>query len=190
MKLVKYLAIGTAIAVAAALGICYAVWSFHSLHRLIWFFIVFVICTLIAQYLSGPDWKMCDNPKGKTDHEKVRLRKLTKGEQVSLVIKTVIGCIILGALVWAIGYGVACLFGWQPDLWEMHLLYGAGALAVVCLVFYAICSAWSFIGDVIHNRYFARDKVKSVLMWTVVIICSLAVAGVILYYLFPWALAN
>lgn len=190
MKELKYLAIGLAIAVGVALAVCYFVWSLHSLHRLIWFFIVAFICCFIYRYLSEPDWKMCDNPQGKTDYDKSKSCKMTKGEQVGVVVLTTIGCIILGALVWTIGYGVACLFGWQPDLWEMYLLYGAIAIIAVCLVFYITYKMWIFIGDVFYNRYFARDTVKSVLTWTAVIICSLAVAGVILYFLFPLALAS
>ena len=186
----KYLAIGLPIAVAAALAICYCVWSLHSLHRLIWFFIVAIGCGAIVNYMTKPDYMECKNPQGKTDYDKVKFRKMTKGEQVGVVIRVIVGCIILGALVWTIGYGVACLFEWKADFWEMHLLYGAGAVAAVCLVFYMICSAWRFISDLIHNRYFARDYVKSVLMWIAVVICCLAVAGSILYFLFPLAIAS
>ena len=187
-KFYKYLAIGLGIAVAAALAICFCVWSLHSLHRFIWFIIVAIGCISIGNYLSKPDYVECNNPKGKTDYEKIGYRKMTKGEQIGVIVRTIVGCVILGALVWAIGYGVACLFEWKPDFWEMYLLYGAGAIAAVCLVFFVICSAWRIISDVIHNCDEARESVKAVLIWIAVVVCSLAVAGAILYFLFPLAL--
>ena len=184
----KYLAIGLVIAVATALAICYGVWSSQSLQRFIWFIIVTIGCISIGNYLSKPDYTECNNPKGKTDGDKAAFRKMTKGEQIGVIIQVVIGCIILGTLVWTIGYGVSFLFGWNPDFGEMHLLYGIGAIAIICLVFYTVCAIWSFVLDVIHNCRFARDTLKSVLIWIIVVICSLAVAGTILYFLFPLAL--
>lgn len=187
-KFYKYLAIGLGIAVATALAICYGAWSSHSPHRFIWFIIVAIGCGAVVNYMTKPDYMECNNPQGKTDYDKVKFRKMTKGEQVGVVIRVIVGCIILGALVWTIGYGVSCLFGWQPDFWEMHLLYGIGAIAIICLVFYTVCAIWSFVLDVIHNRWFARDTLKSILIWIIVVICCLAVAGAILYFLFPLAL--
>ena len=184
MKLVKYLAIGTAIAVAAALGICYAVWSFHSLHRIIWFVISVVLCLEVWQYLANPDYT-CVEKDGKT-----YTKKISKTEQVCAVAGILIASGICGSLIWAIGYGVAVIFDLHPDFWEMHLLYGTLTIGSVILAFIAVFRAWYYCNDFYHNRYDTRNYTKKFVIWTVVIICSLAVAGVILYYLFPLALAN
>lgn len=187
-KFTKYLAIGIAIAIVAALGICYFVWSLHSMHRLIWFFIVFAICAFTCRYLYDKDYVECDNPKGKTDYDKVQIREMTKWEQIGVVLKSGIGCAILGTLVWTIGYGISCLFDWHPDFWEMHLLYGAITVGAICLTIYVGCAIWVFFLNIKSPH--VRKAMKSVLMWIAVILCSLAVVGAIFYFLFPLAVAS
>ena len=189
-QLVKYLAIGLAIAVGVALAFCYFVWSLHSAHRLVWFVIVAIICCATGDYLSKSDYTTCNNHKGKTDYDKVKVIKMTKWEQAGVVFRTVVGSVIIGALVWTIGYGVACLrdldlYGLNQDFWEMYLLYGAGSIAIVALAGLIIFKVWEFCSDLIHNRYFAREKAISVLCKLFAILCSVAVGAAIVYYLFP-----
>ena len=180
----KYLAIGLAIAVAAALGICYAVWSLHSMHRIIWLVITFIICCFVGRYMTEPDWKEYKGAGGK----KMR-RQLTKLEQAAVVLRSSVGVVILGSLVWTIGYGVACWFGWNPDIWEMYLLYGAFTIGGICLALWAIFSVWVYLDDGRSRKSLSKIFGK-VLMWIVIIGVCLAVAATILYYLVPLAMAS
>lgn len=191
-KFVKYLASGIGIATLAALGICYFVWSMHSPHRLIWFAFVLILCVFIWRYLSEADYTVeeveeeGEDKQAKTLYAQTKMRKMTKWEQVGVVARNLIGVVIIGALVWTIGYGISCLFEWQPDFWEMHLLYGAITVGAICLVIYVACAAWVFFSNA--KSAFVRRAIKSVLMWIAVILCSLAVAGAIFYFLFPLAI--
>lgn len=182
-KFTKHLAKWLLMAIVAAIGVCYFVWSMHSIHRLIWFFAVVAVAAFVYRYMSEPDWKECKDKSGKKESV-----LMTKWEQLGMVLVMGIGCTILGILAWSIGYGVASVFEWNPDFWEMYLLYGAGVILAIYIVFYTICSTWIFISDVIHNRYFARDTLKSILMWTAIVVCCLLVAGAILWFLFPVAI--
>jgi len=182
-RFAKHLAKWLLIAIVAAIGVCYFVWSMHSIHRLIWLFVVVAIAAFVYRYMSEPDWKECKDKSGKKESV-----LMTKWEQLGMVCTMGIGCTILGALVWAVGYGVASVFEWNPDFWEMYLLYGAGSIAAVILVCYTIFKVWTFCGDLIHDRYFARDTAKSVLMWIAIVVLCLAVVGAILWFLFPIAI--
>lgn len=153
------------------------------MHRIIWFFALFITGVFVYRYLSEPDYEEHKGKDGKTI-----LRKMTKWEQVGVVIKSGFGVAIIGALVWSIGYGVACWFEWKSDFWEMHLLYGVLTVAAVILLFIAIMRFWYFCNDFYHNRYGVRDYAKSLVMWIFIALCGLCVIGVILYYLFPLAL--
>lgn len=178
----KYLAIGLSVAIAVAVGICYFVWSLHSLHRLIWFFIVFAVGAFAVRYMYEPDYVEYKGKGGKT-----LSRAMTKWEKIGVVIKSGFGIAIIGALVWTIGYGVACWFEWHPAVWELYLLYGVGAIAVVCLAIWLIWWLWILGDDFFHNQHHIREQVKNVLMWIVIVSCSLALAGVIIYLLLPLA---
>lgn len=181
-KLLKNLAIGIAIAIVAAVAICFAAWSFHSLHRFIWFVICGVACLTIGQYLANPDYVYVER-----DGTKYR-QKIPKIKQVGAVAGIIVALGILGSLVWAIGYGVASLFEWHPKFWEMYLLYGALTVAAVILAFIAIMRIYYYCDDFRHNRYDVRDYTKNLLMWIFITLCGLGVAGTILYFLFPLAL--
>ena len=187
-KFVKYLTRGIGISALAASGICYFVWSMHSPHRLIWFAIVLILGVFIWRYLSEADYTECEDKQAKTLYAQTKMRKMTKWEQIGVVARNLVGVIIIGALVWTIGYGISCLLGWQPDFWEMHLLYGAITVGAICLVIYVACAAWVFCSNA--KSAFVRRAIKSVLMWIAVILCSLAVAGAILYFLFPLAIQS
>ncbi len=178
----KYLAIGIAIAIIAAVAICCAAWSFHSLHRFIWFVICAIVCLIIGQYLVNPDYVSVEKDGKKC------VERMSKAGQVGTVIAILVALGICGSLVWAIGYGVASLFGWQPEFWEMYLLYGALTVAAVILAFVAIMRIYDYCDDFRHNRYDVRDYAKNLLMWIFITLCGLGVAGAILYFLFPLAL--
>jgi len=178
----KNLAIGIATAIIAAVAICFAAWSFHSLHRFIWFVICGVACLTIGQYLANPDYVYVER-----DGTKYR-QKIPKIKQVGAVAGIIVALGILGSLVWAIGYGVASLFEWHPKFWEMYLLYGALTVAAVILAFIAIMRIYYYCDDFRHNRYDVRDYAKNLLMWIFITLCGLGVAGTILYFLFPLAL--
>lgn len=181
----KYLAVGSIIGIVTALVICYSVWSIHSVHRLMWFFIVFLSALFVSRYMSEPDWIECENKQGRTGHDKVEMRQMTLGEKFGVMLRTIVGIGILSALVWTIGYGVACLFGWQPDFWEMYLLYGVLTGVVIWLIFVVGSSVWFYFYDLIHNRADIRKKTKLILLKIIAAIFGLVIAGVILYFLFP-----
>ena len=183
-KLLKNLAIGIAIAIVAAVAICGAVWSFHSMHRFIWFVICGIACLFIGQYLANPDYVYVER-----NGTKYR-QKIPKIKQVGAVAGIIVALGILGSLVWAIGYGVAALFEWNPEIWEMYLLYGALTVAAVIIGFIGVFRAYYYCDDLYHNRYGVRDYAKNLLMWIFVTLCGVGVAGAILYYLFPWALRH
>lgn len=177
----KYLVIGLAIAMAVTLGICYVVWSLHSMHRIIWLIIAFTVCCFVGRYMTEPDWKEYKGAGGKK-----MTRQLTKWEQAGIVARSSVGVVILGALVWTIGYGMACWLGWNPDFWEMYLLYGALTVGGICLVLWIIFSVWCYLDD--GRKNIGKIFYKG-LMWVVIIGACLAVAAAILYYLFPLAMA-
>ncbi len=183
-KLLKNLAIGIAIAIVAAVAICGAVWSFHSMHRFIWFVICGIACLFIGQYLANPDYVYVER-----NGTKYR-QKIPKIKQVGAVAGIIVALGILGSLVWASGYGVAALFEWHPEFWEMYLLYGALTVAAVIISFIAVFRAYYYCDDFYHNRYGVRDYAKNLLMWIFITLCGVGVAGAILYYLFPWALRH
>ena len=185
-KFLKNLAIGLAIAVLAAVAICYAVWSFHSMHRIIWLVIIFIYGCYAYQYLSEPDFTTredADEMPG-SDHDKFREKTLS--EKVGTLAQTSVGLLILGALVWAIGYGVESWLGLPAKFWEMDLLYGAGTIFAVYLLVLIGCHIWIVVTDWKHYR----PKFINALKWLVITLCGLALAAVILYYLFPWALRH
>ena len=181
-NLLKNLAIGIAIAIVAAVAICFAAWSFHSQHRFIWFVICGIACLIIGQYLANPDYVYIEKD-GKRYTE-----KMSKDKQIGAVAGVLVALGILGSLLWAIGYGVAALFEWNPELWEMYLLYGALAVGGVILAFIAIFRIYYYCKDFYYNRYGVRDYAKKLLTWIFITLCGVGVAGVILYFLFPLAL--
>lgn len=181
----KKMAIGLAIAIGAALAVCFAVWSFHSLHRFIWFIISAVVCSLVWQYLANPDYIYVEDVEGQMSP-----KKMSKSRQVGAVAGALVALGIIGTLVWAIGYGAAVVFDLHPEFWEMHLLYGALTVGAVILVLMAIYLTWTYCDDFYHNRYGVRDSAKKFVMWVAIILCGLAAAGAILYFLFPWALRH
>ncbi len=183
-QLLKNLAIGLAIAVVAAVAICFAAWSFHSMHRFIWFVVCSVAFLFIGQYLINPDYVLIEK-----DGKKYKER-ISKTKQIGAVAGILVALGIVCSLAWAIGYGVAALFDWHPDFWEMYLLYGALTVAAVILAFVAGFRFWYYCDDFYYNRYGVRDSAKEVAMWIFIALCGLAVAGTILYYLFPWALRH
>ena len=183
-QFLRKLAIGLAIAVGAALSVCFAVWSLHSLHRFIWFVIIALVCYCVGYYMFKPDWKVYKGADGKEI-----MQQLTKIEQAGVVARSSIGIVILGALIWTIGYGVACWFGWNPDIWEMYLLYGAFTIGGICLALWAIFSVWVYLDDGRSRKSLSKIFGK-VLMWIIIIGVCLAVAATILYYLFPLAMAS
>lgn len=181
-KFLKNLGIGLAVAVAAALAACFTVWSLHSLHRLVWFGICVIICLIVGQYLANPDYTYTQ--------EDGQWHKVSKIRQICAVAGILIALGILGSLLWAIGYWIASLFGWHPDLWETYLLYGGLAVAAVIIAFIAVFRFWFFCDDLYHNRYGVRDYAKNLVMWIFITLCGAAVAGTILYYVFPLALRH
>lgn len=181
-KLLKNLAIGLVVAVVAALAICFAAWSFHSLHRFIWFVICTIVCLIIGSYLANPDYVSVEKDGKKC------VERMSKIGQVGAVAGVLVALGILGSLLWAIGYGVAALFEWNPELWEMYLLYGALAVGGVILAFIGVFRAYYYCDDFYHNRYGVRDYAKNLLMWIFITLCGVGVAGTILYFLFPLAL--
>ena len=183
----KHLAIGLSVATVVAVGICYFMWSLHSIHRLVYFFLVVIGVLSAYRYMSAPDWVVYgENEQGKTDYDKMKMRKMTMSEKFGVMLRTIVGIGIIGALVWTIGYGVACLCGWKPELWELYLLYGIGVIAAIGLVFCICFSICVFCNVFFRNRRHIREKAKSFLLWVVIVVCSLALAGTILYYLIPW----
>lgn len=187
-KFLKNLAIGLAIAVLAAVAICYAVWSFHSVHRVIWLVLTFIYGCYAYQYLSEPDYAVLDDAETKkpsaSDYEK--LREKTLPEKVGTLAQTSVGLLILGALIWAIGYGVESWLGLPAKFWEMDLLYGAGTIFAVYLIF--LISGHIYV--VVTDWKYYKPKFINALKWLVIALCGLALAAVILYYLFPWALRH
>ncbi|MBQ7633465.1 MAG: hypothetical protein IJS88_05070 [Alphaproteobacteria bacterium] len=178
----KYLAICIAIAIIAAVAICCAAWSFHSLHRFIWFVICAIVCLIIGQYLANPDYVSVDEDGKKC------VKRMSKAGQVGTVVGILVALGICGSLVWAIGYGVASLFEWQPKFWEMYLLYGALTVAAVILAFITIAKIYYYCDDFRHDRYGVREYTRNLLMWIFAALCGVGVAGTILYFLFPLAL--
>ena len=181
-KFLRNFGISMAIAVVAAFAICFAAWSFHSLHRFIWFVICAIVCLTIGQYLANPDYVSV-----KKDGKEC-LERMSKARQVGTVAVILVALGICGSLMWAIGYGVASLFGWQPEFWEMYLLYGALTVAAVILAFIAIARIYYYCDDFRHNRYGVREYTRNLLMWIFAALCGVCVAGTILYFLFPLAL--
>lgn len=185
-QFLQYLAIGLSAGLCLALAACYVVWSMHSVHRQVWFFIVLLCALFVYRYMSEPDWVEYENKDGNTDYDKVGMREMTISEKFGVVLRTVVGIGILGALVWTIGYGVACFFEWKPDFWEMNLLYGGLTLLAIGFVIWVIY----ICNSLLHNRFDIRKTAKSVLMWGVIVLCGLAVSAGILYLLLPLAMRS
>lgn len=184
-KFLKHLAIGLVIAVLAAVALCYAVWSFHSLHRAIWLFIIFVCGCEAYKYLSEPDYTVLDDANTKdsaSDYDKLRERTLL--EKIGVLATMGVGVTILGSLVWTVGYGVESWLELPAKFWEMDLLYGAGVIFIGYLIFLIIMHLWEVITD--WNYY--KPKFINALKWTVIALCGLILASGILYYLFPLAM--
>ncbi len=182
----KNLAIGLAAAILAAVVICFIVWSMHSAHRMIWLVIVFIYGCYAHKYLSEPDYAMLEDPedmeKKGSDYDK--LRELTLSEKIGNLVQMSIGLLILGALVWAIGYGIESWLGLPAKFWEMDLLYGVVTILVGYCLLWLVMNIWVIVTD---WKYYKPEFI-SALKWIAIALCGLALAAVILYYLFPLAM--
>ena len=159
------LAKGLAIAVIAALVICYALWSLASLRRIAWLFITTIVITVMSRVYfddTNKNW---------------RERLLTMlGAGGSLVI--------LGFLLTGIGYVVAWLFNLSAGFFEVYALYGLICCITICIL--VICVA--YIIELITNskqRQLAWNILLKFIMCFAIIISCLVVFGLILYYLVP-----
>lgn len=178
---------GIAIAIASALGGCYTIWSMHTPRRMFWFFVIFLVFAFACYYLKDDEWELI---KG-TDN---KFRRLTKLEQIKNLLKIYVPFAILGVIAFIAG-AVGCnIWNVQVPFTEMYALYGLGyiffAIVVVLMLIcvsvpiYNVCRA---LASAKIRAAFLR-KLKSFLLWLVVIACSLVVAGGILYIGIPYVI--
>ena len=177
----KNLASGLAFAVFAALEICYFVWSFNSIHRMLWFIISVIVLCLVACYLSSSD-TVYEDINGKQ-----RIREMTMPEKFVVAISFIVGIALLGGLLWVIGYGVAYVFDLKVPFWEMYMLYGLIASVLIGTLFWLIDFTMHFSTTDMEGRRAIAGILKKVLMWLFIIACSSYIGGVIIYYLLPLA---
>lgn len=185
-KFIILLVKGIAIAIASSLGGCYTIWSMHSCQRMFWFFVVFLTIAFACYYLKDDEWE----PIKGTD----KFRRLTKLEQIKNLLKIYVPFAILGVIAFIAG-AVGCnICNVQVSFTEMYALYGLGyiffaivvILMLICVsvLIYNVCRA---LASAKIRAAFLR-KLKSFLLWLVVIACSLIVAAAVLYLGIPYVI--
>lgn len=163
--------------VGIALWVCYAMWSIGSLHRFIWFVVVFLSAVNIGCYIGNDDagdWI-----------DKYELRwfgkygsQMIKRQRALVVWRLGIRILLGGALLGALGYGIALLFGWTPYFWEIYLILGALPIGIIWLIL-RLCAFF------VNDGKKAREITYRTMMWIIIAVVCLAAFGTILYYLIP-----
>lgn len=186
-KFIILLVKGIAFAIVSSLGGCYTIWSMHTPRRIFWFFVVFLASAFACHYLKDDEWEFI---KG-TDN---KVRRLTKLEQIKNLLKVYVPFALLGIFSWLVGFIGCHLYDVQVPFTEMYALYGLGyiffAIVVIFMLIcvsvplYNVCRA---LASAKIRAAFLR-KLKSFLLWLVVIACSLVVAGGILYIGIPYVI--
>lgn len=151
------------------------------MHRMVWFIISVIVLGLIARYLSSSD-TVYEDIDGTT-----RVREMIMAEKIGVAISFVIGIALLGALSWAIGYGVVYVLDLKVPFWEMYMLYGLVASVLIGTLLWLIDFAMHFSTTDIEGRKVVAAVFRKILMWIFIIVCSSYVGGIIIYYLLPLA---
>lgn len=182
-KFIILLIKGIAVAITLALGICYFLWSTHTAQRMFWCVVVYALAIPSCCYLMNTKWVKNNDDKG------AAWLKMTKLEQIGKLLKAFYFPIaVFSVILWLIGYAVNSLFGIEVSFWEMYLVYGltytvATIVVIAMLIFLSLAIYGSLTSTKIRTT--ALPKLKSALLWFIVIICSLASAIAILYFLIP-----
>ena len=177
------LAKGLAIAVFIALVFCYFLWCVDSVRRLIWFFVVFATIIYIEDYWLR-SVSVTTNVEGES-----KTRPMTKKEKIMLLLKRCGIVVFNGLVMYGLGIGCAEILNLAPQYWEMYMV--CGMLACLAMISIAVFIAYviTLIADSTKRKNFLH-ALKLFVGWIIVIICSLAVFFIILYYLFPLAVES
>ena len=173
------LAKGIAIAVLCALTVSYF-WCNATFHGIFWGCVALIAIAASYFYLKEGDEVYYKEKDGI-----LKKRKMTKLEQLRVLVEGAFKIGFVITTLWLIGYLACSMCHISPKYWETFILYGLvySSASVLFVVGLFICA--SSIADFLtrtEKRRIALKLIGECLAWLVVIICSFAVFVAILYY--------